>query len=271
MSVRGIDIAWARPDIAGIKATGAKWVARYFSGDASKNLTKQEVLDYSAALLGTVTVFETTAGRALQGRAAGAADAANALGQQRAVGIPNTYAIHFAVDTDTDWASVEPYFAGVCSVMNKALVGVYGGYKIAQGAHAYGLHYIWQADAWSNGLLSPAATIYQHGGTVLNGGADLDDAKVPDFGQYPHPNQEDIVTPQDKQDIADLVYAKFTSGTGREELAYAVTWYIAQMTASPDAPPWATPEMKSLWTEFYNLAHKDTNELKAAIAALPKT
>lgn len=204
MSLMGIDIAWARPSIADIQKTGAHWVARYFSQDPTKDITAGEVSQYQKAGLGIVTVYETTTGRALQGRAAGVTDAHAAMNERGSVGLPNTAPIHFAVDMDADWAQVKNYFDGICSVMPKEQVGSYGGYKIAEGSHYYGLKYIWQADAWSGGQWSTWATIKQTGGTVLSGGADIDYAESPDFGQYPRP--EEVVTPQDIDAIALAVW-----------------------------------------------------------------
>jgi hypothetical protein len=183
----GIDIAWARPTIAEIKSTGATWVARYFSNDPTKNITAAEVRDYPASGLGIVTVWESTATRALAGFAAGQADARTAERQRASVGLPADHIHHFAVDTDTDWPSVNPYFDGVTSVIGKARTGVYGGLRVIDGAHSYGLRYLWQTVAWSGGVWSPYATIRQPGGTALNGAADYDTAEATDFGQYPRP------------------------------------------------------------------------------------
>ncbi|WP_052443162.1 glycoside hydrolase domain-containing protein [Streptacidiphilus neutrinimicus] len=187
MGATGIDIAWDRPSIAEIKATGATWVARYFSNDPTKNLTSTEVSDYRAAGLGLVTVWESTAGRALQGHGAGVSDANTAWSQRAGVGLPDTTVVYFAVDSDTDWASVEAYFQGVRSVLGSARTGVYGGLRVIQGAHAAGLRYLWQTVAWSGGVWASFATIRQPGGTALNGGADYDTAEAADFGQYPRP------------------------------------------------------------------------------------
>lgn len=187
MSVTGIDIAWDRPTIAEIKATGARWVARYFSPDATKNLTASEVRDYHAAGLGVVSVWEGTATRALDGRAAGVADAHAADQQRASVGLPSDMVIHFAVDTDTNWPAVAPYFDGVRSVLGDSRTGVYGGLRVIEGAHAAGLRYLWQTVAWSGGVWASYATIRQPIGTTLNGGADYDTAEAPDFGQYPRP------------------------------------------------------------------------------------
>jgi hypothetical protein len=188
VTVSGIDIAWARPTVAQIKASGAHWVARYFSKDSSKNLHASEVTSYKAAGLGIVVVWETTAGRALAGHAAGVADAQAAEAQRKAVGMPADMPLHFAVDTDTDWPHVAAYFAGAVSVLGLHRVGVYGGFEVIEGAAAAGHKYLWQTVAWSGGHWSTHATIRQTGKTTLAGGADQDAAMTTDFGQYPRPS-----------------------------------------------------------------------------------
>ena len=185
--LKGMDLAWDRPTIAQIVATGAHWVARYFSPDASKNLTVAEVKSYPAAGLSIVTVFESTAGRARQGRAAGIADAKMAEQQRASVGLPANHVHYFAVDEDTTWASVRPYFDGVVSVIGLGRTGCYGGFRVVEMAHAYGIDFLWQTVAWSQGRWSAHATIRQPGGTLLAGAADVDYAEVPDFGQFPRP------------------------------------------------------------------------------------
>lgn len=242
MSLLGIDIAWDRPTVTEIQATGAHFVARYFSSDPTKDLTAGEVQQYSAAGLGIITVFETTAGRALQGHAAGTADAQQANIERAAVGLPQGMPIYFAVDTDTSWASVQAYFDGVCSVLPKSQVGVYGGYAVAEGGHFYGLPFIWQTVAWSNGQWSSYATIKQTGGTVLSGGADIDYAEVPDFGQYPRP--EEVVTPQDKQDIINGVKALLVDPAIRGLVEADNLWWLNHALQGT-VPAGATPAQAS--------------------------
>jgi hypothetical protein len=225
----GIDIAWDRPSIPNIKATGATWVARYFSNDVTKNLTPSEVQQYTAAGLGIVTVWETTATRALQGLQAGVDDAKAARAQRASVGLPDDMPIHFAVDTDTQWAQVAAYFQGVVSVLGLDLVGVYGGLQVIEGAHSYGLKYLWQTVAWSGGVWAPYATIRQPGGTTLAGGADFDTAEVPDFGQYPRPVEDDMpYTPAQLIDFARQgALAAQESQPGRDAGALADLWWLA--------------------------------------------
>jgi hypothetical protein len=184
----GIDVAWARPTVAQILALAVKFVARYLSPDSTKNITAAEVVAYRAAGIATVTVWESTATRALDGYAAGQADAREADAQRAAVGLPADHPIYFAVDTDTTWGSVSAYFAGVISELGIARVGIYGGYNVCQGAVRIGIPYIWQTPAWSNGLWASRTSIRQEIATVLSGGGDLDTAETADYGQYPKPS-----------------------------------------------------------------------------------
>jgi hypothetical protein len=196
-----IDIAWDRPTVAQIKATGAVGVIRYYSTDPTKNLTAAEVAQYHAAGLLSGEVWETTAGRALAGYRAGVADAQAAGAQRAADGLPTGVPTYFAVDTDTDWASVEPYFAGAASVLSQALIGPYGGIKVIDGAYAAGYRFLWQTLAWSNGLVSPHAVLYQDGRTVLGGTADINQVMAPDWGQFPRPEVDMPLTDADVDTI----------------------------------------------------------------------
>lgn len=234
--ITGIDIAWARPTIAQIKATGAHWVARYFSPDNTKNLHADEVTAYAAAGLGIVTVWEGTASRALAGFTAGQNDARAAAKQRAAVGLPAEMPIYFAVDTDTTWDAVHTYFAGVASVLGAAHVGVYGGYQVIQGAANAGYRYLWQTIAWSHGQWCAQATIRQTGGTCLQGSADYDQAVVDDFGQFPRPEVDMPLTQAD----ADLLAQTLTAPNNRDAFALATLYWLDKALSGqplPDGTP----------------------------------
>jgi hypothetical protein len=220
MSRKVLDIAWARPSVAQIKATGAEGVARYLSNDIAKNLRESEVVAYRAAGLTTVVVWETTAARALAGMAAGQSDARSALAQAKAVGLPADMTIHFAVDVDTTWSQVLPYFRGVHSVMPMAWIGVYGGERVIAGAYAWGVRKLWQTRAWSAGVIDAHATLYQRG-SALGGQADVNDVCADDYGQYPRPaapgpapspaptpEVPEVITDADLDRIADRVLTR---------------------------------------------------------------
>lgn len=193
MALMGVDIAWATPDASTIAATGAHFVARYFSPDSSKNITADEVRDYPAHGLSIVVVYESTANRMLGGRAAGVSDAQMAESQRRAVGLPDDTVIYFACDFDavgSQYSTVNDYMRGVNSVIGLNRSGFYGGYYTVENVAAAPAtaSYFWQAEAWSNGHWSGHANIRQDGGTLLAGSADVDHSMTDDFGQYPRPS-----------------------------------------------------------------------------------
>ena len=152
-----LDYAWAKPSPAAIKAAGYSGVMRYLSTDATKNLSKSEAAGLLAAGLSIGLVWETTAIRAGQGFAAGAADAVTAEAQAAALGYPSTAVLFYAVDYDAAPAAVAPYFAGVGSKAHHP-VGVYGSARVVEGVAA---PWKWQACAWSAGRVSASAHLYQ--------------------------------------------------------------------------------------------------------------
>lgn len=218
-----VDIAWDRPTVAQIKATGAVGVLRYLSNDVTKNIRAQEVVDYQAAGLAIGLVWETTTGRATQGYQAGVDDAKTAAIQRRSVGLPDTEPIHFAVDSDLPWSAVLPYFQGATSVVGKQFSGDYGGFSIIEGAAAWGLSYNWQTLAWSAGRVSSHATLYQYGGTTLGGAADLNYILAPNWGQYPEADMP--LTDADVAKVAKATADLLTTGPYRDVLAGAVKYW----------------------------------------------
>lgn len=231
-----IDIAWDRPTVAQIQATGAVGVLRYFSGDPTKNLTAAEVAAYHAAGLGVGDVWETSTGRATQGYTAGVNDAQAAQAQRSADGLPTDQVIHFAVDMDTDWASVSEYFRGADAVMGSRpdgtkLTGVYGGIRVINGAAAAGYRFLWQTLAWSAGQRSPHATLYQNGATVLGGNADVNEVLAADWGQYPTPGGDIVLDPatvaQLKALVQDAVWNHTetnANGSGQVRMGAVMAW-----------------------------------------------
>src|SRR3954447_6953182 len=103
MNIFGVDYSagFSSATPSAVKRAGARFVCRYLSTPGNpKNLTRGEARLHQAAGLQIVTVFETTAGRALRGRAAGIVDARAAIAQLAAVGGPKGAPLYFAVDFD---------------------------------------------------------------------------------------------------------------------------------------------------------------------------
>lgn len=268
MTRLGIDLAWARPTVAQIKATKATWVARYFSNDDTKDLHRDEVVAYPAAGIDIVAVWESTTGRAEAGRAAGVADAQNADAQRRTAGLPADMVLHFAVDEDTNWASVQPYFDGVISVIGLPRTGCYGGLDVINGAYGHGLRYLWQTIAWSHGVWSPHATIRQAGGTTLGGAADWDTAMADDFGQYPRP------TPQEPDmELSDNATAHKGVWTPTDQTATVEQWLTIgnlKAGAAAEAAAEAAAGVKNLATKGLPVTLSDAqlSQLAAKVAPL---
>lgn len=175
----GVDFSWARPGGAAIKASGNDFVCRYmpYLGDGGKGLTADEVADYQANGLSIVLVFESTAGRTLDGFAAGAEDATTCVASLAHLGAPADLPVYFACDFDTtsdeQRAAVDDYLRGCASVIGSYRVGVYGEYELIEHCHEAGTAtWYWQTYAWSGNRQSAWRHLYQYSnGQVLNGGA----------------------------------------------------------------------------------------------------
>lgn len=154
-----IDYAWEHPRPKAIKRAGITGVMRYLSTDSSKNLTNSEAKALHAAGLGIGLVYETTANRAAGTEADGRADARDAEAQADALGFPAELPIYYAVDFDATPTQVRAYFKGIRRAAKRP-VGVYGGEKIVDASPALA-PYAWQTSAWSNGVVSGTANLYQ--------------------------------------------------------------------------------------------------------------
>ncbi len=174
-------------------AKGASFVCRYF-----KNLTVAEVQALSAASLKIVSIFETTATRALGGAPAGATDGARALDYARQLGQPPGSAIYTTVDfgegavqDDAVMAYIAAFKAGLGGSYK---MGVYGEGAVCAAALDAGV-----ADyAWLSGGMgmrgsrdfadSSRATIMQDigdkAGLDLGIAIDSDTARSEDYGGW---------------------------------------------------------------------------------------
>ena len=221
-------------------AAGVTFAVGYASRSTWKVWTSAKIAEVRAAGIDPVFVFEDAASRALLGRAAGMSDGRFAAEQVAALGAPKLQPIYFAVDFDaaaSQMPKILDYFRGVADALGTPRVGVYGGLPVIKAVmDARIAAYAWQTYAWSAGALDPRAHLYQYsnGHTIGGSGVDFCRAYAADFGQWPahitilhdapapKPTPaptptpiapEDTVTPQDKQDIADLVVTKLLATT----------------------------------------------------------
>lgn len=184
----GIDQSWgfADPDVARKQLGPNGVVMMYLSPDPSKNASVAKIAAYHKVGLGVILGWESTANRALQGAAAGHADAAQALAQLGALesGIgykPKTpVVIYFAVDFDTtpaNYPQLDAYLNAARDVLHHAgeLVGVYAEADYVE--HTAGRKITdaeWQTYAWSGGRVAAAADFLQYLNGQTLGGASVD-------------------------------------------------------------------------------------------------
>lgn len=189
-TIFGLDYAWGRPGPAAINGAGAKFVCRYLSNDVGKNLSASEAKSLSGAGIALVVVWETTAQRALGGKAAGTADAKAAQAQAKTCGMPAGRPIYFAVDWDAtsgQQATINAYLDGAASVIGRDRIGLYGGYyPIKRAFDAGKIRWGWQTYAWSGGHWDSRAHIqqYSNGHRLAGVGVDYNRAIKSDYGQW---------------------------------------------------------------------------------------
>jgi hypothetical protein len=162
---------------AAFRANGYDFVARYLVLPEKywKALTKEEADLIQAAGLKIVSVFETTADRALGGHAAGLEDGATAAQCAASVGQPDGSTIYFAVDfapTAAQMQTVIDYIRGCNDATPTYSTGVYGSFDVVTAVKAAGAaSHLWQTYAWSGGQLADCQ-VYQ-----WQNGAEYDEDK----------------------------------------------------------------------------------------------
>jgi murein DD-endopeptidase MepM/ murein hydrolase activator NlpD len=159
-----VDYSRARPSITTLKSLGAVGVMRYLStpADNPKNLTVAEAQVLLAGGLSIGLVWERYIGRPKEGRPAGSFDSAAAEAIADSLGAPLHIPIFMAIDYDTaNPAEVEAYLKAAAE-LKKRPRGVYGERSIIDYyVGRYGYEYGWQTSAWSGGIISAKAHLYQ--------------------------------------------------------------------------------------------------------------
>lgn len=162
----GCDFAWTKPDPTALKNAGYSFVLGYISNNPTKDLSGAQIAAYAKAGLRVALVFETTADRVLSGSAGGRSDgiAANAAANSRgyAHNAPVFYAVDFPI-TPSEYAVVDAY-GSAFNMANSRIVGPYADFAYIEHSVTPGKQpnqVGWQTAAWSNGLLSQKAAIYQ--------------------------------------------------------------------------------------------------------------
>lgn len=185
----GVDYSWARPGGAALQAAGYSFAARYLSNDTSgKNITASEAVDLHEHGIDIVLVWEDSATAALQGKARGITDATSALAMTRALSVPDSVTIYFAVDfdaTEAQQTAIDDYLAGCASVIGLDRTGIYGGYwPVSRAAANKSASKFWQTSAWSGANIFAGAALLQKTTQVFNGGCDVDVEENVDLGAW---------------------------------------------------------------------------------------
>lgn len=203
-----IDEAWQRPSPDACKLAGIGGVIGYVSEDTTgKNITKDEVNAYVNDGIAVGVVYEYGTNQSLNGYEQGVRDATIAVGERRALGIPDARPLFLAVDFQaaTDqYPAIGSYFRGAASVVSLAWTGAYGNagiiqYLISQGLlgrNAEGIHWAWQTSAWSGGTIDAGLALYQDRYDVNIGGTlvDINEEFAHDWGGW-------LPTRKDEEDM----------------------------------------------------------------------
>jgi hypothetical protein len=267
LDIPGVDYSAGRPGGAALAKAGQKYAARYLSHTASKNLTPAEAADLAAHGVSVVVVWETTANRAGAGRAAGVADAKEALAQARACGMPAGRPIYFAVDWDANPAVVAPYFQGVLSVLGLKASGGYGGFKVIKYLLDNRLiSWAWQTVAWSAGRWDARAVLRQPGTTTHINGVDCDRdiATASDYGQWmPGRSPSEVEDDMEKTDKLTIRKGAWADHDETDTVEAWVTNGNKKAERAADNSGKAVDQLAALTTKVDNLT-KQVAALKAA-------
>lgn len=157
---------------------GYDFVGRYLVPSGWKALTESEATLINQAGISIISVYETTADRALGGRTAGVNDGYTAVEVAKKVGQPEGSTIYCAVDFDAtpaQMATVLEYIKGFSEATPRYNTGVYGSYAVIEAAkEAKVCSRFWQTYAWSRGKEADGIHIYQYKNDVVTNGIGVD-------------------------------------------------------------------------------------------------
>lgn len=187
----GVDYSWARPDPTCLRQSGYEFVMRYIGrGSYEKLLDNPEKNVLLANGLSIVSLCEGFEDDPLNGYYQGVQDAQIAAGWRDRIGMPPQRPVYFAVDFDAQgWQMdvIGEYFDGAASILGRAWIGVYGGFRTVEAMAAMGkVGWYYQTYAWSYGQWSAYAHVQQYQNRVMRcgGEVDLDRNTIVEYGQW---------------------------------------------------------------------------------------
>lgn len=155
------DYSWARPSPQAMADAGIKVVARYLfrDGDGGKGIDPAELHALHAAGIGVVFGYEGNSGNHLLGASQGASDGEAARAAAADLGVPVGTPIYYACDRDV----LASQMTTVMEYLHATDSGPYPSrcYAEYDVCNRFGRP-AWQTIAWSGGLVSPHAVLYQY-------------------------------------------------------------------------------------------------------------
>lgn len=234
MTREGADWAGARPTQAQLKTAGVTFGCRYLldaARNAGKRFTRAEALTVNGWGIDTVSNFEYATNGALLGYKQGVEDARTVLAEIKFLGIPRKV-VYFSADFDLSISQIPAvldYLAGCASILGKENVGVYGEYDLIEAAAKAGYKWLWQTYAWSRGLLSSHATLYQyHNGAFSGWDGDRDRALTADFGQWNLVTGVNVMDPFDPNGTG-IVQPDDISGPNKPGFSKTLAWWVGAL------------------------------------------
>jgi hypothetical protein len=179
-----------------LRVSGRDFIGRYLpvEGAMWRRVTPAELQAAAEAGVDCFFWFENLNDlyRALDGYAAGAADAREALGALASLGVPTTTPVYYTVDwANDDGSRIDAYFRGIASVVPVSQIGAYGDYTTIGWLDEHSLAtYFCQSDYFMDARgWHPQAQIRQETATYSIGGVYVDrlTVTIDQFGQYRRP------------------------------------------------------------------------------------
>lgn len=247
------DYSWARPTVDRYEG-----VMRYLYANRGTrpDLTGAEVNDLHQQGKPIGLIWQADKAGAGEGKQRGADDSQRANREADKLGAPDTAAIFYTVDADLSPEQVAGYFAGVRSVPGGRPVGIYGSARIIDWAHSEGIPWRWQTRAWSRGVISKHAHLYQRDHNVEDkpptGLLDRN-VKYADFPAWEPKGAKPKPKPKPKEASVKVIDrsewgARHPDGFDDRPMPITEMWLHHSVTVAPDLVPPFTDDDEAVRT-----------------------
>lgn len=200
---RGADWFIGAMDYAAFRRAGYTFAMRYaVPGIDGKMISAAEIHRAHAEGISIGLIYETTGLTWTGGKTQGRIDGLAAKDALISLSAPDIVACYFAIDSNVTYAemgTVIDYLDAADSAIEPYQMGVYGQFSVIEEVYSKIPHAVlWQTAAWSNGLVSLEADIFQDSQTTLLGvDIDTDSLFDEDAGLW-HPPTMPVPQPQPK-------------------------------------------------------------------------